>query len=244
MEIGVQDKYIAIIGVSSCIGRRLAKELIRNGARVIGTYFQNEVMDTEELGEAFLQTKCDITSLDDIEKLIQFIDNHKVVIDGVVNCVGIISDDRIDEMKDTDWKKVIDVNLTGSFSLIQAFSNLMKVRSKGKIICLSSVLGISGRENQGNYAASKAGLNLIAKTAAMEMGKYGVSVNIVCPGYINTNLNRSNEYKKIAAQSESYLPIDGNLGALVNFIVYMLSDLFFSVTGQTFIIDSRVQRTM
>ena len=111
---------------------------------------------------------------------------------------------------------------------------------KGKIINVASLKGQLGSEGQANYAASKAGIIALTKSMAKEMGKLNVSVNAVCPGYIKTNLNRTNSYKCKIAEKMSTLRIEFCLADFVNFVVFLASDYVQGISGQVFNIDSRI----
>ena len=227
-----------IFGASSGIGKELSKAFHEEGAYVIATYFKNKIDKIyNERWEAFY---CDITNYEEIVALRDYIFSQFHKIDIAINCTGIINDSHLSNMDLEVWSNVIDVNLTGSMNFIRAFAEKMKLQSRGKIFLLSSVQGLNGRINQSNYSASKAGVFSLVKVAAKEYASYSLQINTICPGYIETNMNREHFQKKEEALNCSYLPIHNNLSDLINFMLFISSELVNSVTGQNFIIDSRL----
>ena len=162
-------------------------------------------------------------------------------IDIAINCTGIIRDSYLSNMDFNLWSDVIEVNLSGTMNFIKVFAEKMKLQNYGKIVLLSSIQGFSGRISQANYSASKAGIFALSKVAAKEYAPYSIQINTVCPGYIETNLNKAQPMKKDEAQKRSYLSIENNLSDLLNFILFICSDMILSVTGQNFVIDSRLE---
>lgn len=240
MNINIKDKKILIFGASSGIGSEIVKRCLEEGALVVGTFFRNPLSINDV---RYRQYKCDVTIEDDVIFLFKEIKKSNLMIDVLIDCVGIINDSPIVSMKMSNWEKVIEVNLTGAFSVIKNAPSIMN-NKESKIICVSSVMGIKGRKGQVNYSVSKAGLGMLVKVAAMELATENIAINIVCPGFISTKLNSGNVKKRQDAILESYLSIDKNLECFTNFVLYMISDFFSCVTGQTFIIDSRIERSL
>ena len=113
-------------------------------------------------------------------------------------------------------------------------------QKQGKIINIASLKGITGSRGQVNYSASKAGVIGFTKALAKEVGEFNISVNAICPGFIQTDMNKNNHLKKLNAAQQSVMGIDTNISDLVNFVVYVCSERFSGVSGQIFHIDSRV----
>lgn len=143
-------------------------------------------------------------------------------------------------MPEEQWRKVLDVNLTGTYLCSRAFSKAMVQQKNGKIINIASLKGEEGCEGQVNYSASKAGLFGFTKALAKELGKFNISVNAVCPGFIVTDLNRHDEKKKKIAEGRSLLSISDSLTTLTDYLIYMSSDNFVGVSGRIFNLDSRI----
>lgn len=231
-------KVVLVFGASSGIGIELSKAFYKEGAHVVATYYKHKININHD--ERWNTYRCDITNYNELVFLSNTILERFSKIDIAINCAGIIKDSYLYDMDFNVWSDVIDVNLSGTMNFIKVFSEKMKIKKYGKIVLLSSVQGISGRVSQANYSASKAGIFALAKVAAKEYAPYSIQINTVCPGYIETNLNKGQSIKKSQALMHSHLNIKNNLSDLVNFILFICSDKLISVTGQNFIIDSRL----
>lgn len=246
MNINLIDKVVVITGASRGIGREMALRYSAEGASVVLNY--NKSYDKAlELYEDIIRynskcimVKADITNQVETRRLYNETINNFGRVDIVVNNAGVCCDNSILKMKKKQWDNVIDINLSGTFIISKIFSKIMIKNKSGKIINIASYKGQTGCEEQVNYCASKAGVIGLTKALAKELGRYNISVNTVCPGFIETDLNRSNKKKIEIAKSMSLLDINLNLNNLINFIIYMSSDNFNAVTGQIFNIDSRI----
>lgn len=239
INIDFNDRVVVIIGASSGIGIELSKAFYKEGAHIIATYYKHKInMDYNNRWETYC---CDITNYDDVVVLRDTILSHFSKIDIAINCAGIVRDFYLSDMDFNAWSNVINVNLSGTMIFIKVFADKMKFQNHGKIALLSSVQGISGRESQANYSASKAGVFALSRVAAKEYAPYSIQINTVCPGYIETNLNKGKSMKKAIAEKVSKLPIEHNLSDLVNFVLFLCSEKNLSITGQNFIIDSRLE---
>ena len=158
----------------------------------------------------------------------------------MINNAGKNDDDFVLFLSEERWDNVIDTNLKGTFLCSKYFGKKMIQDKRGKIINIASLKGQLGSEGQTNYAASKAGIIALTKSMAKEMGKMNVSVNAICPGYIKTDLNRTNSYKCKIAEEMSALKIEFGLEDFVNFVVFIASDYVQGISGQVFNIDSRI----
>ena len=139
--------------------------------------------------------KVDITKQDEVSKLYHETLRAFGKVDILINNAGICGDNPIQLMLEEQWRKVLDVNLTGAYLCSRAFSRAMIQQNSGKIINISSLKGQEGCEEQMNYSASKAGLIGFAKAMAKELGRFNIAVNAICPGIIITDMNRHNEEK-------------------------------------------------
>ena len=196
MMIDISDKVIVITGSSRGIGRELAIALAKENAKVVINYLNSELAARKLYEEITsyntncLLVKADITKLEDVSKLYhKTIDSYGKV-DVLINNAGICDDNMIQLMSEKQWRKVLDVNLTGAYLCSRTFSKTMIKQKSGKIINIASLKGQEGCESQVNYSASKAGLIGFTKALAKEFGKYNITVNGVCPGFIVTDLNR------------------------------------------------------
>ncbi len=199
----VKNKVVIITGAGSGIGRETAILFVKHGARVVVTDIDEkagkETVDDilKELeqyrhlkhpdctGDAYF-AKLDISNREQLQQVVQDVLNRYGKIDVLINNAGIIKDDLITKMTEEEWDKVIDIDLKGPFNCIQAVVNDMIKHGNGEIINVSSIVGIYGNVGQVNYASAKAGLIGMTKTLAKELGKKGVRVNAIVPGFIRT----------------------------------------------------------
>lgn len=247
MNVDVSEKVIVITGASRGIGKEIALAFAKENASVVINYFQSEdaarklLDEIREYNSKCIKVKADVSKMHEVIRLYDVTYRKFGKVDVLINNAGICEDNFISLMTENEWKKVIDINLTGAFLCSREFSRLMMVQEKGKIINIASVKGQEGCEGQVNYSASKAGLIGFTKALAKEVGKYNISVNAVCPGFIETDLNRSNKMKKEIAQRKSLLSCNYAMEDLVNFIVYISSEKLRGVSGRVFNLDSRLK---
>lgn len=251
MNIDIRGKTIVITGSSRGIGREMVIRFASEGANVVINYLNSHDMALELYKEIraynpnCIMVKADVTKQDQVNNLCSETIKKFGSVDVLINNAGICSDNLIALMTEKQWKQVIDTNLNSVFLCSRVFSKEMIKRRKGKIINIASLKGQIGSEGQTNYCASKAGIIGFTKALAKELGRFCISVNAVCPGFIITDLNRHSGNKKNAAQNMSVLNIDGCLDNLLDFIIYISSEKFGLVSGQVFNIDSRLnQHTM
>lgn len=194
----VEDKVVIITGAGGGIGRETAVLFAKHGAKVIvtdvdenaGKETVNEIIkvleqDPDCKGDAFF-TKLDVSNREQSRQVVQDVLNRYGKVDVLINNAGIIQDDLITKMTEEEWDKVIDIDLKGPFHMTQAVADDMIKHGNGEIINVSSIVGIYGNIGQVNYASAKAGLIGMTKTLAKELGKKGVKVNAVAPGFIYT----------------------------------------------------------
>ncbi len=182
-------KTALITGASGGIGAAIAKALHGAGATIAISGTRAPVL--EELkaalgGEGVHVLTCNLSSAEDVEKLIPAAEAAMGGLDILVNNAGITRDGLAMRMKDEDWQQVLDVNLTSSFRLARAAIKLMMKKRWGRIISVTSVVGVTGNPGQANYVASKAGLIGMSKSLAQEVASRNVTVNCVAPGFIAT----------------------------------------------------------
>lgn len=190
----LKGKCAIITGASRGIGKAIALELASLGANIVINYRSNEkeaLAVEEEIKAMGVETLCvqgDISKAEEVEKLIAYAKEKFSTIDIMVNNAGITKDALIIRMKEEDFDNVIDVNLKGVFNCLKAITPIMMKQRCGKIINISSVVGITGNVGQVNYSASKAGVIGMTKSLAREIGSRGITVNAVAPGYIETDM--------------------------------------------------------
>lgn len=240
----LKNKNAVITGATRGIGREIAITLAKNGANIAINYRkENEdlnslVNELKELGVDVFTKKCDVSNGEEVE---EFINESKLSlgsIDILVNNAGITKDGLILRMKENDFDSVIDVNLKGVFNTTKAVSGIMMKQRYGKIINISSVVGLSGNAGQCNYAASKAGVIGFSKSIARELATRNVNVNVVAPGYINTDMTKDlpEKIKENIIQSIPMKKI-GEPKEVANLVLFLASELSDYITGQVISVD-------
>ena len=242
----LENKVVVVTGASRGLGKALAIAFAKSGARVVANYRTNKEEALKTLNELHKYNAentmicADVTCDEDVSSMYSSVMKKYGRVDVLVNNAGINSDDYVNLMSKDKWDRVINTNLTGVFLCTRYFSkNMIKNRS-GKIINIASLKGQLGSEGQANYAASKAGVIGYSRSLAKELGEVGVSINVVCPGYIKTDLNCNNSYKNKIANQMSAMSTEYSLEDYINFTLFLASDQIRGVSGQVFNIDSRI----
>ncbi|HVY56868.1 MAG TPA: 3-oxoacyl-[acyl-carrier-protein] reductase [Xanthobacteraceae bacterium] len=229
-------KTALVTGATGGIGGAIARALHRQGATVALSGTRREALDAlaAELGERSHVLPCNLADKDEVESLIPRAEEALSQVDILVNNAGITRDNIFVRLKDEDWDTVIAVDLTASFRLARAAVRGMMRRRYGRIVGITSVVGVTGNAGQGNYAAAKAGMIGMSKALAQEVASRGVTVNCVAPGFVATAMTDSLTEK----QREAILgrvPA-GRLGTsedVAAAVVYLASTEAGYMTGQT-----------
>lgn len=181
-------KTALVTGASGGIGREIALALHKAGAKVaISGTRQNALDDTSAAaGGELIPIICNLSKLDEVDSLIKTAEEKLGQLDILVCNAGITKDGLLMRMKDEDWQDVIDVNLTSTFKLIRTASRGMMKRRNGRIINITSIVGVMGNPGQANYCASKAGMIGMSKSIGQELAGRGITVNCIAPGFIKT----------------------------------------------------------
>lgn len=240
----LNGKCAIVTGASRGIGKAIALKLASLGANVVINYrsSEKEALEVEnqikEMGVEALSIKADISKLDEVENLIKESKERFGSIDIMVNNAGITKDNLILRMKEEDFDHVIDVNLKGVFNCLKSITPIMVRQKKGKIINISSVVGVSGNAGQVNYAASKAGVIGMTKSLAKEIGSRGVNVNAVAPGFIDTEMTEGLG-EKIKEEAKKNIPLKrfGTVNDVAEVVAFLASDESNYVTGQVIHVD-------
>ncbi len=246
MEINLRDKVVLITGASRGLGRQLAYHFAKAGACVAINYFKSEGLAEELLEEInSFNDKCmivyaDVTKSVDVNNMYHKVMERYGRIDILINNAGITNDDYVNLMSEEQWNSVLATNLSSVFLCCKYCSKDMIKRKCGRIINIASLKGQLGSEGQANYSSSKAAIIGFSKSLAKELGPIGISVNVVCPGYIRTDLNRDNTNKYEIAKRMSAMSIEYGMSDLINFMLFLASDLLQGVSGQVYNIDSRI----
>ncbi|MCA0432655.1 MAG: 3-oxoacyl-[acyl-carrier-protein] reductase [Proteobacteria bacterium] len=233
----LSGKTALITGASGGIGAAVAKALHEAGATIAISGTRAQVL--EELkaslgGERVHVTPCNLSNAEDVEKLVPAAEAAMGGLDILVNNAGITRDGLAMRMKDDDWQAVLDVNLTSSFRLARAAMKLMMKKRWGRIVSITSVVGVTGNAGQANYVASKAGLIGLSKTLAQELASRNVTVNCVAPGFIATAMTEVlNDKQKEAILGKIPAGRMGSSGDIAAAVLYLASEEAGYVTGQT-----------
>lgn len=246
----VKNKVVIITGAGSGIGRETAILFAKHGAKVVvadidekaGKETVDEIIkvleqDPDCKGDAFF-AKLDVSSREQSRQVVQEVLNRYGEVDVLINNAGIIQDDLITKMTEEKWDKVIDIDLKGPFFMTQAVVDDMIKHGNGEIINVSSIVGIYGNVGQVNYAAAKAGLIGMTKTLAKELGKKGIRVNAIAPGFIHTPMT-ANVPEKILEMMKEKTPLKrlGEPKDVAYTLLFLASDEANFINGAVIPVD-------
>jgi 3-oxoacyl-[acyl-carrier protein] reductase len=240
----LKDEVAIVTGSSRGIGAATAIKLAEEGADLVINYNSDRESAEEtaakvrELGRKAIIVQGNVANSDDAKNLIKSTIDEYGKIDILVNNAGITKDGLILRMKEKDFSNVIDVNLKGTFNCTKNAIRYMMKQRHGKIVNLSSVVGLMGNAGQANYAASKAGVVGFSKSIAKEVSKRGINVNVVAPGYIDTEMTEELP-SQVKEDMLDNIPLNrfGEVEDVANVILFLVSPLSSYVNGQTINID-------
>lgn len=233
------EKEVAFVtGASRGIGRGIASALARQGATVIGTATSAEGAQsiTAALGEVGKGrgVVLNVTDAAAIESVLADIEGKEGAPTIVVNNAGITRDGLLLRMKPEDWQAILDTNLSSVFRVSKACLRGMMKQRRGRIINIASVVGLIGNAGQANYAAAKAGIIGFSKSLAREVGSRGITVNVVAPGFIDTDMTKSlNEEQRKALLEPIALGRLGSVDDVAAAVVFLASPAASYITGET-----------
>ncbi|MBE6063247.1 MAG: 3-oxoacyl-[acyl-carrier-protein] reductase [Clostridium butyricum] len=240
----LKGKCAVVTGASRGIGKAIALKLASLGANIVINFrnSEKEALEVEnavkKMGVEALSIKADISKLDEVENLIKNAKERFGTIDIIVNNAGITKDNLILRMKEEDFDSVIDVNLKGVFNCLKSITPVMIRQKKGKIINISSVVGVAGNAGQVNYAASKAGIIGMTKSLAKEIGARGINVNAVAPGFIDTEMTEClSENVKEEAKKKIPLKRFGTVNDVAEVVAFLAGEQSDYITGQVIHVD-------
>jgi len=242
--MNLENQVAIVTGGAVGIGRAIAKRLAELGAIVMVNYNSsaNKAQElVEELEAKGLKADCmqaNIANFEDAKKLINHTFEKYNRIDILVNNAGITADNLIMRMAEEDFDRVIDVNLKGTWNCSKHVIRYMMKAKRGKIINISSIVGLVGNFGQSNYSASKAGIIGLTKSLAKEVGKRGINVNAVAPGFIETKMTDSLP-EDLKADVMKNIPLNrlGDVNEVANVVAFLSSDLSSYITGQVISVD-------
>ena len=239
----LSGKVALITGASRGIGQSISIILAQNGAHVICV--SRNINDVQAVADKITNQKfvasaasCDISSTHNVTELVKDIIEKHGRIDILINKAGITSDNLLMRMSEDDWDNVLNVNLKAAFTAIKAASRTMIKQRSGRIINISSVVGLMGNAGQVNYAASKAGLIGMTKSVAREFASRGITANCIAPGYIETEMtNKLKDEVKSSLNEQIPLGRIGNVEDIAYAVAFLASDEASYITGQTLAVD-------
>jgi len=233
--ISFKNKKILITGASGGIGKELVKKFVSLGGEVLGSGTNTEKLDS--IKKQFSSIKVKKFDISDHSRIEEFIDNVSLELGGLdilINNAGVNKDNLSLRMKDEEWKKVIDINLTSTFLLSKHSIKKMLKTKFGRIVNITSVVGHTGNLGQSNYSASKSGIIGMSKSLAIEYAKKNITINCVSPGFIISDMTM-NIAEKVKLYLTSRIPM-GKLGTgedVSNCVAFLSSDQASYITGET-----------
>ena len=239
-----KDKTAVVTGGSRGIGRAIAIELARGGANVVICYAGNEKAANEtvaacrELGAKALAVRCDVSEAEQVRNLMDTAVKEFGTIHILVNNAGITRDNLLMRMSEADFDAVLDANLKGAFLCMKAVYRTMMRQRYGRIVSISSVVGLRGNAGQMNYAASKAGIIGLTKSMAKELASRGVTANAVAPGFIETDMTAAlPENAKSAMLATIPAARLGQAEDVARAVAFLASEEAGYITGQVLAVD-------
>jgi len=241
--VKLKDKVLVVTGAARGIGREIAIRFAQEGADVAAWDVETNEMESlkaeiEGRGRRFLGLQVDVSDFDTVKTSVENVLDGFSRIDILINNAGITRDNLLIRMSDADWDSVIEVNLKGVFNCTKAVSRVMLKQKSGRIINISSVIGIFGNAGQSNYAASKGGIISFTKSIAKELAPRGITVNAIAPGFIDTGMTQSlaDEVKEKYLQS---IPLRrmGTGEDVAEAAVFLASERASYITGETIRVD-------
>jgi 3-oxoacyl-[acyl-carrier protein] reductase len=242
--MNLNGKVAIITGGATGIGREITKTLASLGAKVIINYNSsatkaNELLEElKTLGYEAHALQANISDFNDAQKLIDFAISTYGTLDILVNNAGITADTLILRMSEEDFDKVINVNLKGTWNCCKHAAKYMTKQRSGKIVNISSIVGLIGNAGQTNYSASKAGIIGLTKSLARELAKRNVNCNVIAPGFIKTAMTEGLS-EDLVAQMLANIPLSrlGEPQDVANVVAFLCSDLANYITGQVINVD-------
>ena len=244
IEKRLHEKVAIVTGASRGIGREIALLFAREGAKVVITARNQELLDSllEEIkkigGQECLSFVLDVKDPQKIEEMVDKTLDKFHRVDILVNNAGVTRDGLLLRMSDSDWDEVLDTNLKGTFFCMRSVARIMMRQRAGRIINMASVIGLIGNAGQANYAASKAGIIALTKSAAKELGSRNVLINAIAPGFVDTEMTQalSDNIRENILKS---IPVGflGKPGDIASAALFLASDQSSFITGQVITVD-------
>ena len=240
ISIDLTGRTALVTGGTRGIGREIAGTLAQAGARVAvaGRDAARAAEAAASIDSSAIGLAADMATVADVQRLVEDVEQAFGTLDILVNNAGVTRDNILVRLKDEDWDAVLDTNLRGAFVAMRAAMRGMMKRRWGRIINITSVVGIIGNKGQANYAASKAGLIGLTKSVAKEVASRNVLANAIAPGFIEADMTASLSAEARAALA-GQIPL-GRLGAprdIARLVAFLASEDAAYITGQVFVVD-------
>lgn len=235
-----EGKTAVITGSGRGIGHAIALGLYEQGANLVISDLDQGLVDeaAKKMGERAIGIACNVTKSEQVNQLLAQANEKFGSVDIVVNNAGITKDGLLIRMDEKDWELVLDINLKGAFLVTKAAAKIMMKQRYGRIVNISSIVGLTGNAGQANYSASKAGLIGLTKSAAKELASRGVTVNAVAPGFIDTEMTKKlPEAARQAFISQVLLKRLGQPEDIASAVIFLASDEASYITGQVLAVD-------
>ncbi|MCW0437879.1 3-oxoacyl-ACP reductase FabG [Xanthomonas sacchari] len=237
MSKPLQGEIALVTGASRGIGAAIADELVAQGATVVGTATSDagaQAIGARLAAHGGHGRALDVTDGAAVDALIEAIAKEFGPVSILVNNAGITRDNLLMRMKDDDWQAIIDTNLTSVFRTSKAVLRGMMKARKGRIVNIASVVGVTGNPGQANYAAAKAGIIAFSKSMAKEIGSRGITVNVVAPGFIDTDMTKAlPEAQRTALLEQIALGQLGQPSDIANAVAFLAGPGAGYITGET-----------
>ncbi len=233
-------KVVIVTGSARGIGRAIAQAFADQGARVVISDLDQALVESvaSEIGHGAIGVKANVTDSSEVEALMASVLEKLGRIDVVVNNAGVTRDTLMIRMDEKDWDLVLDINLKGAFLVTKAAARVMMKQRSGRIVNISSVVGLGGNAGQANYAASKAGLIGLTKSAAKELCTRGITVNAVAPGFIETEMTHNlSDAARQAFMTRVLINRAGLPNDVAAAVLFLASDDASYITGQVLAVD-------
>ena len=233
----LEGEVALVTGASRGIGAAIADELAALGAKVVGTATTDA--GAQAIGERLAAhggagRRLDVTDGAAVEALVDAIAKEQGAVSILVNNAGITRDQLLMRMKDDDWQAILDTNLSSVYRCSKAVMRGMMKARKGRIISIASVIGLTGNPGQSNYAAAKAGIIAFSKSLAREIGSRGITVNVVAPGFIDTDMTRAlPEEQRNALLGQIALGRLGEAADIAHAVAFLASPAAAYISGET-----------
>jgi 3-oxoacyl-[acyl-carrier protein] reductase len=237
--MNLKNRLAIVTGGGQGIGKEICLKLVGSKAKVIifdvnEESFNKTVEEIRAIEGEIVAFKVDVTKYEEVKKAVSYVIDKYEGIDILVNNAGIARDSLLLRMKEENWHKVLNVNLTGVFNCLKAVIKYMVKQRYGRIVNISSIIGLRGNIGQANYSAAKAGIIGLTKSAARELGRYGISVNAV----IDTAMTRELD-KEVVDKIISQIPLlrIGKPQEVASLVTYLASEEAGYITGEVIRID-------